>query len=85
MKKVRELLDSIGLAWKRWWGPGSETRAISSIDPREFSDLLKSGRKQDLKTLAERLSQHACSAGRTIQTKPKGKQVGNSKGPGLAK
>ena len=39
--------------------PPSETRAISSIDAREFSDLLVSGRTKDLKILADRLSQHA--------------------------
>jgi hypothetical protein len=39
--------------------PPSETRAISSIDAREFSDLLVSGRTKDLKILASRLSQHA--------------------------
>ena len=35
--------------------PPSETRAISSIDAREFSDLLVSGRTKDLKILAGRL------------------------------
>jgi hypothetical protein len=39
--------------------PPPETRAISSIDAREFSDLLVSGRTKDLKILADRLSQHA--------------------------
>jgi hypothetical protein len=35
-------------AWRRWLMPPSETRAISSIDAREFSDLLVSGRTKDL-------------------------------------
>jgi hypothetical protein len=50
--------------------PPSETRAISSIDAREFSDLLVSGRTKDLKILAGRLSQHARASQGKVPVKP---------------
>src|SRR5258707_11050402 len=59
MRKPRVFFRLMRRAWRRWLMPPSETRAISSIDAREFSDLLVSGRTKDLKILAGRLSQHA--------------------------
>jgi hypothetical protein len=58
---------------------------LSSIDPREFSDLLVSGRKKDLQTLADRLSEHARASQGKVSAKPSGRHASNSKGPGIAK
>src|ERR1700716_3045982 len=52
MRKPRVFFRLMRRAWRRWLMPPSETRAISSIDAREFSDLLVSGRTKDLKILA---------------------------------
>ena len=59
MRKPRVIFRWMRRAWRRWSTPRSETRAISSIDTKEFSDLLRSGHAADLKTLAKRLSEHA--------------------------
>jgi len=58
---------------------------LSSIDPREFSDLLLSGRKRDLKTLADRLSEHARASQGKVPAKPSAPNASNSKGSGMAK
>jgi hypothetical protein len=65
--------------------PPSETRAISSIDAREFSDLLVSGRTEDLKILAGRLSQHTRASQGKVPVKPLDQHGSNSKGSGIAK
>jgi hypothetical protein len=65
--------------------PPPETRAISSIDAREFSDLLVSGRTKDLKILADRLSQHARASQGKVPVKPLERHGSNSKGSGIAK
>ena len=41
--------------WRRWSEPSPDS--MSLLDPAEFSKLLRSGRKEDLKTLAKRLSE----------------------------
>jgi hypothetical protein len=64
--------------------PPSETRAIS-IDAREFSDLLVSGRTKDLKILAGRLSQHARASQGKVPVKPLHQHGSSSKGSGIAK
>ena len=65
--------------------PPPETRAISSIDAREFSDLLVSGRPKDLKILAGRLGQHARASQGKVPVKPLHQHGSNSKGSGIAK
>jgi hypothetical protein len=52
---------------------------LSSIDPREFSDLLVSGRAGDLKALADRLSQHARASRDKVPVKPTNSKPSNSK------
>jgi hypothetical protein len=43
--------------WQQWKLRKSPSRdPISSIDPEEFSCLLRSGRKKDMETLAKKLS-----------------------------
>jgi hypothetical protein len=85
MRKPRVFFRLMRRAWRRWLMPPSETRAISSIDPREFSDLLLSGRKRDLKTLADRLSEHARASQGKVPAKPLHQHGSNSKGSGIAK
>jgi hypothetical protein len=65
--------------------PPPETRAISSIDTREFSDLLRSGRKNDLETLARRLSEHTARSRKAAQRDPAKRGASSSKGPGVTK
>jgi hypothetical protein len=72
-------------AWRRWSTPPPETRAISSIDTREFSDLLRSGRAADLKTLAKRLSEHAACSRKGARREPAARGASNSKGRGVTK
>jgi hypothetical protein len=52
---------------------------LSSIDPREFSDLLVSGRTGDLKILADRLSKHARASRDEVPVKPSNSKPSNSK------
>jgi hypothetical protein len=43
--------------WQQWRLRKSQpSDPISSIDPEEFSCLLRSGRKKDMETLAKKLS-----------------------------
>jgi hypothetical protein len=83
MRSLRAIFRLLRRTWRRRSTPSPETRLISSIDPREFSDLLVSGRKTDLKTLADRLSDHARTG--NVLTKPPGRSTSSSKGSGVAK
>jgi hypothetical protein len=85
MRNPRVVFRAIRRAWRRWAKPSPETRLLSSIDPREFSDLLASGRQQDLKTLADRLSQHARASQGKVPPQASGQSASNSKGSGMAK
>jgi hypothetical protein len=62
----------------------SETRSLPSIDPGEFSDLLRGGKK-DLETLARRLSEHAAPSSAKRPARPMRQDASNSKGRGIAK
>jgi hypothetical protein len=62
MRNLRVIFRLMRRAWRRWSKPSPETSLLSSIDPREFSDLLLSGLKRDLKTLADRLTIHRSGA-----------------------
>jgi hypothetical protein len=42
----------------RWLKPAPSSHSITVFDPKEFSELISSGRKKDLETLAKRLSEH---------------------------
>jgi hypothetical protein len=42
----------------RWLKPASPPHSITVFDPKQFSELISSGRKKDLETLAKRLSEH---------------------------
>jgi hypothetical protein len=56
IRKLRIMLHLLRRRWRLREKQPPPAHPITSIDPREFSDLLRSGRKQDLKTLAKKLS-----------------------------
>jgi membrane fusion protein, multidrug efflux system len=85
MRNLRVILRSLRRALRRWLTPPSETRSLSSIDPREFSDLLSGGQKKDLETLARRLSEHAAPSNARRPTRQTGHGASRSKGPGVTK
>jgi hypothetical protein len=85
MRNLRVIFRSLRRALRRWLTPPSETRSLSSIDPREFADLLSGGQKKDLETLARRLSEHAAPSNAKRPARPSGQGAANSKGPGIAK
>jgi hypothetical protein len=85
MRNVRVIFRLMRRAWRRWSKPLPETSLLSSIDPREFSDLLVSGRKKDLKTIADRLSEHARASQGKVPAKPSAPNAFSSKGSGIAK
>jgi len=85
MRNLRVILRLLRRAVRRWSTPPSETRSLSSIDPREFSDLLRGGSKKDLETLARRLSEHAAPSNAKRPAKPTVQRASNSNGPGTAK
>jgi hypothetical protein len=85
MRSLRVIFRLLRRASRRWLTPPPETRSLPSIDPREFSDLLRAGRKKDLETLARRLSEHAAPSNAKRPARPSGQSASNSKGPGMAK
>jgi hypothetical protein len=58
MRDVRVIWRLMRKLSNRWLRPAPPTHSISLIDPGEFSELISSGRKKDLETLAKRLSEH---------------------------
>jgi hypothetical protein len=85
MRNLRVILRWLRRSLRRRLTPPSETRRLASIDPQEFSDLLRGGRKKDLETLARRLSEHAAPSSVKRPARPTGQSASNSKGPGVAK
>jgi hypothetical protein len=85
MRNLRVILRSLRRVWRRWLTPPSETRSLSSIDPKEFSDLLSGGQKKDLETLARRLSEHAAPSNAKRAARQAGQGASKSKGPGVTK
>jgi hypothetical protein len=57
MRSLGVVFRSLRKFWRRWSEPSPDSDSISLFDPNEFSKLLRSGRKEDLKTLAKRLSE----------------------------
>jgi hypothetical protein len=56
MRKLQVLFRFLRLSWRRRTRRRPKAYPIPSVDPEEFSNLLGSGRKADLETLAKRLS-----------------------------
>jgi hypothetical protein len=85
MRGLRVVLRFMRKLWNGRSKPSPGSHSISSIDPQEFSDLLGSGRKTDLETLAKRLSEHHQRSRVKIRAKRMGQGAANSKGTGVAK
>jgi hypothetical protein len=85
MRRLRVIWRFIRKLTNRSLKPSPPFHSISLIDPKEFSDLITSGRKRDLQALAKRLSDHH----RRPQVKGTAKQTGQNamspKGSGLRK
>ena len=58
MRDLRVIWRLLRKLANRWLRPAPPVHSISVFDPAAFSELISSGRKQDLQTLAKRLSEH---------------------------
>jgi hypothetical protein len=58
MRPLRAIWRLMRRRAHRWLRPAPPTHSIAVFDPNEFSELISSGRKKDMATLAERLSEH---------------------------
>jgi hypothetical protein len=58
MRDLRVIWRWLRKRANRWLRPAPPVHSISVFDPAAFSELISSGRKQDLQTLAKRLSEH---------------------------
>ena len=58
MRHLRAIWRLMRRRVNRWLRPAPPVHSIAVFDPAEFSELISSGRKQDLATLARRLSEH---------------------------
>ena len=58
MRHLRAIRRLMRRRVNRWLRPAPPVHSIAVFDPAEFSELISSGRKQDLQTLARRLSEH---------------------------
>jgi len=57
---------------RRWLRPAPPVHSISVFDPATFSELISSGRKKDLETLAKRLSEHHGKPGTKVTSRGSG-------------
>ncbi len=58
MRDLRVIWRLMRKRANRWLRPAAPVHSISVFDPAAFSELISSGRKKDLETLAKRLSKH---------------------------
>jgi hypothetical protein len=58
MRSVRVIWRLMRRRAQRWLKPAPPAHSIAVFDPNEFSELISSGRKKDMETLAKRLSDH---------------------------
>jgi hypothetical protein len=58
MKPLRVIWRLMRRHAHRWLKPAPPAHSIAVFDPDEFSELIRSGRKKDMETLAKRLSAH---------------------------
>jgi hypothetical protein len=61
----------------RWLKPAPSSHSITVFDPKEFSELISSGRKKDLETLAKRLSEHHGKPGIKVASGRSGQGAAN--------
>jgi hypothetical protein len=76
MRDLRVIWRLLRKRANRWLRPAPPVHSISVFDPAAFSELISSGRKQDLQTLARRLSEH--------HGKPAKRSVARGSGQGAA-
>jgi len=62
---------------RRWLRPAPPVHSISVFDPATFSELISSGRKKDLETLAKRLSEHHGKPGTKVASRSSGQGTAN--------
>jgi hypothetical protein len=79
MRDVRVIWRLMRKLSNRWLKPAAPTHSISLIDPGEFSELISSGRKKDLETLAKRLSEHHGGPQTKVASRSPGQGAANSK------
>jgi hypothetical protein len=85
MRDLRVIWRLMRKLSNRWLKPAPSSHSIAVFDPKEFSELISSGRKKDLETLARRLSEHhgrspankASRSGRSKSSSPQ--QTGRTK------
>ncbi len=58
MRHLRVIWRLLRRRANRWLRPAPPVHSIPVFDPAAFSELISSGRKQDLQILAKRLSEH---------------------------
>jgi hypothetical protein len=58
MRDLRVIWRLMRKLSNRWLKPAPPSHSIAVFDPNEFSELISSGRKKDMETLAKRLSEH---------------------------
>ena len=79
MRDVRVIWRLLRKLAHRWLRPAPPVHSISVFDPAEFSELISSGRKQDLQTLARRLSEHHGKPATKAALKGSGQGAANSR------
>jgi hypothetical protein len=77
MRQLRVIWRLLRKRANRWLRPAAPVHSISVFDPAEFSELISSGRKQDLETLAKRLSEHHGKPGIKATSKRTGQGAAN--------
>jgi hypothetical protein len=79
MRDLRVIWRLLRKRANRWLRPAAPVHSISVFDPATFSELISSGRKQDLETLAKRLSEHHGKPGMKAASRRAGQGAANSR------
>jgi hypothetical protein len=79
MRDLRVIWRLLRKLANRWLRPAPPVHSISVFDPAEFSELISSGRKQDLQTLARRLSEHHGRPATKAASRSSGQGAANSR------
>ena len=79
MRDLRVIWRLMRKLSNRWLKPAPPIHSISVFDPAEFSELISSGRKKDLETLAKRLSEHHGRPQTKVASRPSGQGAASSK------
>ena len=79
MRDLRVVWRLLRKLANRWVRPAPPVHSISVFDPAAFSELISSGRKQDLQTLARRLSEHHGKPATRAASRGSGQGAANSR------